>query len=133
MNLPSDSTLAGYIYGGIESSAGNIFFINNGAQSSASQKVFKVWIIKSGAMSVHDLNEQSVGTLHAQVKPNPNNGHFFVTYTLLKPATVTITLFQENGGLIFKEKLQNQQPGNRTFEKRVRNISKWWCIPANHR
>lgn len=44
--LKKGKTLIGYIFGGIESSKGNIFFINNGNQSSASNLLFKVYIIK---------------------------------------------------------------------------------------
>jgi hypothetical protein len=39
-------TLIGYIYGGIQSSEENIFFRNNGTQSTASNQVFKVYLIK---------------------------------------------------------------------------------------
>jgi hypothetical protein len=44
--LKKGETLIGYIFGGIESSKGNIFFVNNGNQSSASNLLFKVYIIK---------------------------------------------------------------------------------------
>ncbi|MDA9056318.1 hypothetical protein N9K49_00530 [Flavobacteriaceae bacterium] len=42
--LKQEKTLIGYIYGGIESSAENIFFRNNGTQSIASNQAFKVYI-----------------------------------------------------------------------------------------
>ncbi len=45
-NLAKGQTLIGYIYGGIESSSENIFFRNNGTQSSASNQIFKVYINK---------------------------------------------------------------------------------------
>ena len=45
--LKKGSTLIGYIYGGIESSRENIFFVNNGTQSIASNQVFKVYILKN--------------------------------------------------------------------------------------
>ena len=41
--VPQTKTLIGYIYGGIESSQENIFFINDGTQSSASNVIFKVY------------------------------------------------------------------------------------------
>jgi hypothetical protein len=44
--LTADSTLVGYIYGGISSTAPNIFFTNTGTQSSASNIVYKVYVIK---------------------------------------------------------------------------------------
>lgn len=45
--LKQEKTLIGYIYGGIESSQENIFFRNNGTQSSASNLAFKVFITKN--------------------------------------------------------------------------------------
>ena len=44
--LKKGSNLIGYIYGGIQSSQENIFFRNNGTQSTASSQIFKVFIIK---------------------------------------------------------------------------------------
>ena len=42
--ITADSTLVGYIYGGIISSAKNIFFTNKGVESSASSQIFKVYL-----------------------------------------------------------------------------------------
>ena len=46
-DLKKGSNLVGYIYGGIESTKEHIFFNNNGSQSKASNKVFKVYIYKN--------------------------------------------------------------------------------------
>jgi hypothetical protein len=45
-SLKQEKTLIGYIYGGIESSEENIFFRNNGTQSTASNQAFKVYLTK---------------------------------------------------------------------------------------
>ncbi len=45
--LKKGNNLVGYIYGAIESTKENIFFNNNGSQSKASSKVFKVTIYKN--------------------------------------------------------------------------------------
>ena len=45
--IKDESTLVGYIYGGISSTEQNIFFINTGTQSSASNQLFKVYLIKN--------------------------------------------------------------------------------------
>jgi hypothetical protein len=45
--LYEDTTLAGYLFGGIESTAPNIFFVNNGTQSSAINRGYRVYIIKN--------------------------------------------------------------------------------------
>jgi len=45
--LKGDSTLIGYIFGGINSTNPNIFWRNNGTQSSASHVIYKVFLLKS--------------------------------------------------------------------------------------
>ena len=45
-NVKQEKTLIGYIYGGIESTSENIFFRNNGTQSTASHQAFKIYITK---------------------------------------------------------------------------------------
>ena len=45
--LKKGNNFVGYIYGGIESTKENIFFNNNGSQSKASNKIFKVYIYKN--------------------------------------------------------------------------------------
>ncbi len=46
-SLQNDENLVGYIVGGINSSASNIFFDNTGKESKASSKIIKVFIKKS--------------------------------------------------------------------------------------
>ena len=48
--IKADSTLVGYIYGGISSSAKNIFFINRGTESSASSQIFKVYLTNNTSL-----------------------------------------------------------------------------------
>lgn len=44
--LTTNPVVVGYIYGGISSSAANIFWMNNGTQSAASSQIFKVILLK---------------------------------------------------------------------------------------
>ncbi|MGV3527274.1 MAG: hypothetical protein ACO1OO_00105 [Flavisolibacter sp.] len=43
----SGKTLVGYIFGGISSTAPNIFWSNNGSQSAASSQIYKVYITRN--------------------------------------------------------------------------------------
>ncbi|MCB0514712.1 MAG: hypothetical protein R2798_04315 [Chitinophagales bacterium] len=63
--LPQYKTLIGYIYGGIESSQANIFFINDGTQSLASNTIFKVFIDKSTGCDIDfaDLDTYTTGSV----------------------------------------------------------------------
>lgn len=59
-DLRNDSTLIGYIYGGIDSTDSNIFWVNNGTQSIASSHIFRVFIVKKPTTIVHQLNKESL-------------------------------------------------------------------------
>jgi hypothetical protein len=122
--LSNDTILIGYIYGGISSSAANIFFINDGTQSDATNEIFKVLLIKNGTSGIHDLNEHSIGTLQMKVYPNPNDGNFVVKYHLTQTTDVKITLYAADGKLIEDQVFKNQPIGENTFSKYVRSIAK---------
>lgn len=119
----SDSTLVGYIYGGISSTAANIFFTNTGTQSNASSQIFKVYVIKDSSLSTHYLNQQSVGTLKVQVFPNPNDGNFIIKFNLTKIAATKISLYSIDGKKIEDGFLNNLKVGENTFQKKIQNTS----------
>jgi len=121
-DLTKDTTTLGYIYGGISSSGPNIFWINDGTQSSASNTIFKVKLIKNAQLSIHTLNEQSSGTLKLEVYPNPNPGNFMVKYNLTKTCDVRISIYTINGKKIEDKVFEKMPAGENVFEKRIRNL-----------
>lgn len=123
-SLAPDTTFVGYIYGGISSTAANIFFTNTGIESSASNQLFRVYVIKNPGVGIHSLNSQSTGTLQMQVYPNPNSGSFVVNYTLRYPGRVTLTVSKPNGELLEKSVIENSNVGANTLTKSIRDISK---------
>ncbi len=46
--LPTDTTLVGYIFGGIVSADKNVFWINTGEESEASRLVIRVFVVRPG-------------------------------------------------------------------------------------
>lgn len=121
-DFTADSTLVGYIYGGISSTAANIFFTNTGTQSSASSQIFKVYVINNSTVGVHDLNEQSIGTLKIQVFPNPNDGNFVVKFNLNKIAETKISIYSINGKKIEERVLTNLVLGENIFQRKIKNL-----------
>ena len=114
-DITSDTTLLGYIYGGIASSGRNIFFTNTGTQSTASNQLFKVKLIKSRNLGNHVLNEQSVGTLKVLVMPNPGDGDFTVKFFLKRSGDVKITLSTIDGILVEDVALSSLSEGENVY------------------
>lgn len=121
-DFTADSTLVGYIYGGISSTAANIFFINTGTQSSASNQIFRVYVIKNSTIGIHNLNEQSIGTLKVQVFPNPNDGDFVIKFHLNKIVETKISFYSIDGKKIEEKTLNNLQIGENTFQGKIKNL-----------
>lgn len=121
--LTSDTTLVGYIYGGIASSASNIFWINTGTESSASSQIYKVFVLKNAASATHELNKQSTGTLRMQIFPNPNNGVFGVKFQWAKPSRVWLSIADQNGKLIDHEELKNLFPGENIVTRKLKKVT----------
>jgi Secretion system C-terminal sorting domain len=123
-DFTSDSTLVGYIYGGIYSDGANIFFTNDGTQSSASNIIYKVFVVKNGVSQVHELNEQSTGTLKLRVYPNPNDGAFFVTFNLNSIVETHFSLYTAEGKKIDEGPLSNLSVGENYYERKIRNLDR---------
>ncbi len=121
-DFSNDTTLLGYIYGGIHSTAANIFFVNTGTQSSASSQIFKVYLIKNATLGMHELNTQSIGTLQMQVYPNPNSGSFTIKFSLKKSLEVKISVRDASGRQIENTTLTNLSAGENIYSKKIANI-----------
>ena len=117
--LEADTTLAGYIYGGINSSAANIFFINTGLESFAADQLFKVYIVKGNTTGTDKLNAQSTGGLKMQIFPNPSDGQFTVKFFLTKAEPVKVSVFQPNGALLERTTIRNTQAGENMYQQQL--------------
>ncbi len=117
--LSADTTLTGYIYGGIASTAANIFWINTGTESVASNQIFKVFVVKNKVSAAHELNTQSIGHLRMMVFPNPNNGVFGVKFHLDKATTARLSIADASGKLIDREELKNLVAGENLITRQL--------------
>ena len=106
-DILTDTTLIGYIFGGINSTAPNIFNINSGIQSSANSQIFKVLLIKNNIVGFDKINNQSNKSLQMQVYPNPNKGMFTVKFNLKQKSTVKIKIYDLNGKEVRNEVKSN--------------------------
>lgn len=123
-HLAADTTLVGYIFGGISSTAANIFFTNTGSQSSASSQLFKVLLIRSTTVGEDELNEQSLGSLRMQVFPNPSDGDFEVKFHLNKVTETKFKLHSLDGNVIAEELLTDLRLGENTYHYAIKNMQR---------
>lgn len=121
--LTADTTLAGYIYGGISSTAPNVFWVNDGTQSIASSVIYKVLLIRNSTSSVHQLNQQSKSSLQMMVYPNPSDGHFMVKYFLKSAQDVHLQLINHEGRKVEDITLRHQPAGDNSYRFRTREGS----------
>jgi hypothetical protein len=101
--LPAERTLLGYIFGGIESSAPNIFWINTGTESIATPAIFKVYITTSPVTSVDRVNAQSLNGLQLQVYPNPTEGLMTLRFRIDDPGPTRLLVTDAQGKQLLSE------------------------------
>lgn len=99
----TDSLEVGYIYGGIESTQPNIFFINTGVESVASNEAYKVIIYRRSALTTQELTQKE--TVQLQLYPNPNNGNFTIEYFTAMPGTTTVSIYDLSGKVVYTKNL----------------------------
>lgn len=98
-DFTQDTTLAGYIVGGIVSTAPNIFFINDGTQSWTNNILYKVWVVKPKSVSLN-ANKHKVPALSMEIFPNPVQGQLTIRISLPAHGPVTLSLLDSQGRLI---------------------------------
>lgn len=99
-SLSNQKTHVGYVAGGIESTAGNIFFINTGTQSDATTRVFKVFITKNAVGSSELMDGEEFFT--SEVYPNPAGSSVQLSLTLPHRADVEVEMIDTKGLFIRK-------------------------------
>jgi len=109
-SIPQTKTLVGYIYGGIESSAENIFFINDGTQSWANNTIFKVFINKEVVgLEEFALNDNSI--INLNVFPNPVGRKMTVNFFAAQLGEYDLNISDTNGKIVLKQEIDVEQIG----------------------
>ncbi len=108
--IPVDSSVfIGYIFGGIESSAPNIFWINDGTQSWASTRIFKVYLSKKLVTNLHTLTAPQI--YQPKLFPNPTKGTVTLQVFIPNINPHTLEVFNLSGQKVYSE----------TFRKKIGN------------
>jgi hypothetical protein len=116
--LQGDRILIGYIYGGIQSSAANIFWINTGKESSATRTIYPVYLVKDEAGSGAKINAQSVSGLQLQILPDPLEKRITCWFNLTQNSDVYISMKDQSGAIVLQKKYKKLKPGSqqKTFK-----------------
>lgn len=98
----NQQVLVGYIYGGIESSAENIFFINTGTQSWASDRLLKIYITAGESLSIGatPISGEHVFTLNPH--PNPAVNELNVELISTYATKGELSLIDTKGQVVMK-------------------------------
>ncbi|UKN03035.1 T9SS type A sorting domain-containing protein [Paracrocinitomix mangrovi] len=121
--IPQAKTLIGYVYGGIESTAENIFFINDGSQSSASTTIFKVYVNKAIAGN-EEFVTQNLDVYSNNIYPNPAKKEVTIEYVIPKNGTSNISIMDTSGKVVLNLGDENLEAGNYSTMIDVSELSK---------
>jgi hypothetical protein len=115
LNLPAagDSLFIGYLVGGIESTQPNIFFINDGTQSVATNSLFRVYLKPEGISNNQEVPAQPK-LQSLLLSPNPAADQLQLSFELAEAATVLATLVDYQGKIIRQTDLGYLGAGEQT-------------------
>lgn len=108
-----DSLFIGTIVGGIASTARNIFWINDDAESAASSGMYEVYLVKS--MQRNQKNEMSCSPVSLYAYWNENEPWYRVHFTLPKTTMVELKWTNRKGRVIHKATFM-EHGGERVYD-----------------
>ncbi|HRD52755.1 MAG TPA: hypothetical protein PKY96_08915 [Flavobacteriales bacterium] len=116
--LTGDTVLAGHIVGGIQSSAQNIFFVNDGTQSDASARVFRVLLVSEGTTGV-----TAPSPTRAALQASCTSGELFITIDLPASAMAEVELLDSSGRFIRRILNARVPSGSQRMRADVRDLA----------
>lgn len=119
-DLPLGKTHVGYIYGGIRSSQKNIFTINTGTQSDATNEIYKVYVIK-GTVDILET-EVPKQVIDFEIMPNPANDHVALRLQSTGKFPAKIDVVDITGKSVGINKRMNVVEGNSQLEMSISQL-----------
>lgn len=114
--LTADTMELGYIFGGISSSAPNIFWINDGTQSVANNVIYRLKLVKNINTFTEEITD---GDLDLNVFPNPTSGMFTIQLNVRFSTAVSVSLRDIEGKVVVTDTIQDVQPGTFTWKNQI--------------
>lgn len=121
-SFQDDTIRLGYIFGGIESSQANIFFINNGEESTASNQLFEVLLTKTVNSTINI--DQQIEEIKIYPNPSSKKKDAKIELSLTTKANIQIDLF-DNKGVMMNTILKSRKlsPGLYQYDIPTKNLT----------
>jgi len=113
-----DSVLVGYLLGGIQSNAPNIFWINDGTQSFPNETLYEIWLTKTQVAA-----SKPVGDVF-RVYPNNTFNRMKIDFSCSEPSKVKVLVYDYHGRRIMNKRLGGFPAGNHTVTRRGNFLNK---------
>lgn len=120
--LPQGRTLIGYIYGGIESTAPNIFFVNDGTQSEATNRCFEVYLEKGTTTALPPVPLTGDQVIGLELAPNPADSQVKLTFWIPDPMNMQLLVHNVEGKIMTNQAFG--QLGTGTYQQQI-DCSAW--------
>lgn len=126
-----DTIEIGYIFGGINSTQKNIFFINDGTQSNANSTFYKVKLIKDKSTGISKLMNKPTILIY----PNPADEEVNVQIQTNEQTQMSLEIINAIGTVLYKEENKVIKAGNNLWELHNLHLPKgqvyWFRFGSN--
>ena len=122
--ITRDSLLIGYIFGGIRSTAPNIFWTHEGTESTASALIYPVYLIRSETGSGARQNPHSTNGLQLQVFPDAVEDKIYYNFNLKEGSEVRASLVAPNGEIVKSKRWKKIPSGTHTKILKYRKLER---------
>lgn len=122
VTLPMGPQVVGHIIGGIESTADNIFFVNDGTQSHASTRLFEV-VIERQETTVVAQSVHATDVLQLNVAPNPASDELRFAIGSLYPSQGMAYLMGTDGRTVISQPIYIHGAGGQEVLMPLRQVA----------
>lgn len=116
--LVGDTVLAGHIVGGIQSTARNIFFINDGTQSDATTRMFRVLLVSESTTGV-----AAPSSARTALQASCAGGELFITIDLPLAGMADVELLDSSGRFVRRILKAHVPSGAQRMRTDVRDLA----------
>ncbi len=113
--LPAGKNLVGYVVGGIESTGGNVFWHNDGTQSHASPRIFRV-LMEKAKPAVPPMLVDGNSWFNLKATPGPRQNWIRVEFNTARLEDILLELFNEEGEAVGTLIEGTIAPGHHVFD-----------------